>query len=330
MDGASLKTFLALPSLPVMTTDSPSPAATVTSPALPSRRKLWLAALKPPMYSVAVVPIWVGTAIAFAATRTLNWPVFLTFLGSAILIIAWLNLSNDVFDADTGIDKHKYHSLVNLTGNQALIFWLANLLLGLGVAGILLISWWQQDLTVLGLVLVCCVLGYTYQGPPFRLGYQGLGEIICFVCFGPLAVSAAYYSQTASLSGMWSGVNGVAATLVGITTSLILFCSHFHQVEDDRAAGKRSPIVRLGTQRGVQWLTWGCASFYLLTLICIPLGLLPVTTLLLFATLPVAIRLVRHVRQHHDQPQQVSNCKFIAVELHFWSGLLLGLSFLPG
>jgi len=35
-----------------------------------------------------------------------------------------MNLSNDVFDAETGVDENKVHSLVNLTGNKPLIFWL--------------------------------------------------------------------------------------------------------------------------------------------------------------------------------------------------------------
>ncbi|WP_445240903.1 2-carboxy-1,4-naphthoquinone phytyltransferase [Microcoleus vaginatus] len=201
--------------------------------------KLWLAAIKPPMYSVAVIPISVGTAIAFAETQTINSSNFSTFLMSAILIIAWLNLSNDVFDSETGIDKNKAHSLVNLTGNKALIFGLANLFLAVGVSGICAISWWQKDPTVILLVVLCCALGYTYQGPPFRLGYQGLGEIICFFTFGPLAFAAAYYSQTQT----WSATNFAASAIVGITTSIILFCSHFHQIADDLAAGKKSPIV---------------------------------------------------------------------------------------
>jgi len=59
--------------------------------------------------------------------------IFYTFLSAAIFILAWMNLSNDVFDAETGIDKA--HSLVNLTGNKPLIFWLGNLFLGLGLLG---------------------------------------------------------------------------------------------------------------------------------------------------------------------------------------------------
>ena len=291
-----------------------------------SNSKLWLAAIKPPMYSVAIIPIWVGTAVAFAETRIIDGTIFSTFLMSAILIIAWLNLSNDVFDSETGIDKNKAHSLVNLTGNKSLIFGLSNLFLVVGILGIFTIAWWQRDFTVIGLILLSCALGYSYQGPPFRLGYQGLGEIICFVTFGPMAVAAAYYSQAQT----WSLNCLAASTLVGIATSIILFCSHFHQVKDDIAAGKRSPIVRLGTKRGAQLLPWFGSSIYAFTSVFVLLGIFPVWTLLIFASLPLALKLFQHVHQYHDQPEKVSNCKFIAVGMHFFSGLLLGLGFLIG
>lgn len=289
-----------------------------------SNNKLWLAALKPPMYSVAIIPIWVGTAVAFAETKTLNGGIFSTFLFSAILIVAWINLSNDVFDSETGIDQNKAHSLVNLTGNKSLIFWLANLLLAVGILGVLGIAWLQQDFTVITLVILCCGMGYTYQGPPFRFGYQGLGEIICFITFGPLAIAAAYYSQTQT----WSIVSLTVSVIIGISTSLILFCSHFHQVEDDLAAGKRSPIVRLGTARSAKLLPWFGGSIFVMTAVFAGLHIFPIGTLLTFLSLPFAIKLFRHVGKYHNQPLKVSNCKFIAVSLHFWSGLLLGLGFI--
>ena len=291
-----------------------------------SNSKLWLAAIKPPMYSVAIIPIWVGTAVAFAENRVMNGAIFSTFLMSAILIIAWLNLSNDVFDSETGVDKNKAHSLVNLTGNKALIFGLSNLFLAAGILGILAIAWWQHDFTLIALILLCCALGYTYQGPPFRLGYQGLGEIICFVTFGPMAVEAAYYSQTQT----WSMNSLAASVIVGIITSIILFCSHFHQVEDDAAVGKHSPIVRLGTKRGSQVLWWVSCAVYAIAGLFVLLGIFPLWTLLVFISLPIALKLCRHVHQYHDQPEKVSNSKFIAVGMHFWSGLLLGLGFVIG
>ncbi|CCQ49673.1 MULTISPECIES: 2-carboxy-1,4-naphthoquinone phytyltransferase [Crocosphaera] len=294
---------------------------TTTSSVPPSKGKLWLAAIKPPMYSVAIIPITVGTATAFGQNAIFDPKILGIFLTSAILIIAWLNISNDVFDADTGIDKNKAHSLVNLTGNKALMLWLANGFLSLGVLGILLIAWLQQDITVLSIILLCCVLGYTYQGPPFRLGYQGLGELICFFTFGPMAIAAAYYSQTQEFS--WSIL--APGTLIGISTSIILFCSHFHQVEDDLAAGKRSPIVRLGTQLGSQVLMVTTILFFALIVLFSLLGIFSIWTFLTFLSIPLAYQLVSHVNQNHAQPDRVSNCKFIAVRLHFFSGLLLAL-----
>jgi 2-carboxy-1,4-naphthoquinone phytyltransferase len=288
--------------------------------------KLWMAAIKPPMYSVAIMPIWVGTAVAFAETKSLNLVVFSTFIAAAILILAWENISNDVFDSETGIDQNKHHSLVNLTGNKLLIFWLGNLCLVSGLLGIIAIAIWQKDFTVIGLILLCCALGYTYQGPPFRLGYQGLGEILCFFAFGPLAIAAAYYSQTAS----WS-INSLAASvIVGIATSLVLFCSHFHQVKDDIAAGKRSPVVRLGTAKAAKLLSWFTGGIYPLILLFVLLGMFPVWTLLSWLSLPFGFQLCRHVQENHHLPEKVSNCKFIAVNLHFCCCLLLGLGFMLG
>ena len=288
-----------------------------------NQNKLWLAAIKPPMYSVAIMPIWLGTAIAWFQQKSINWGIFTTFVSAAILILAWENIHNDVFDSETGIDKNKAHSLVNLTQKKNLVFVIGLLCLTVGIVEILLICWWQKDLTVIGLILGCCFLGYAYQGPPFRLGYQGLGEFLCFFAFGPLAVSAAYYSQTQS----WSGVSFAASIILGISTTLILFCSHFHQVEDDLAAGKYSPIVRMGTKRGAQLLPVFCGIIFTITVIGVILGTFPVWTLLSFAGLPAAIKLCRHVGLNHDKPELISNCKYIAVSLHFWSGLLLGLGF---
>jgi 2-carboxy-1,4-naphthoquinone phytyltransferase len=292
------------------------------SPASPNR-KLWFAAIKPPMYSVAIMPIWVGTAIAYAETGIFRAGIFATFLLSAILILAWENLSNDVFDSETGVDVNKANSVVNLTGNKPLIFWISNLCLGFGLLGIGAIALWQNDFTVIGLILLCCAIGYVYQGPPFRLSYQGMGEILCFFAFGPLALSAAYYSQTQA----WSLSNFAASSIIGIATSLILFCSHFNQVEDDAAVGKKSPVVRLGAKRSAQLLPWVCASVYGLTIVFIWLKLFPLWTLLLLIGLPFAVQLCTVISSGYHQPKTLTYCRFIAVAFHFWTGLMLGLGF---
>lgn len=294
-----------------------------TAPTRPTQpRKLWLAALKPPMYSVAIMPIVLGTAVAYWEIGQFNGVTALRFGLAAILILLWENLCNDVFDAATGIDRHKHHSLVNLTGRRWLLFWLAQASL---IAGLVLIAAiaQTQGWLILGLILVCCLLGYLYQGPPFRLGYRGLGELLCFPAFGPLAVSAVYFSQTGTFSAtaLWASIS------LGISTTLVLFCSHFHQVEDDLAAGKKSPIVRLGTARAAQLLPWACG----LTLAAIagPIlaGLFPAWTAIALLSVWPARSLCRYVQTWHSQPAAISRSKFLAIHFQFWSGLLLSLGF---
>ncbi|MEM9153885.1 MAG: 2-carboxy-1,4-naphthoquinone phytyltransferase [Cyanobacteria bacterium P01_F01_bin.33] len=289
----------------------------------PSQRRLWLAAIKPPMYSVAVMPIIVGTAIAWAETDSFRSKIFVAFLFASIAILFWLNSSNDAFDAATGIDRNKPHSLANLTGRADLVLLVANLSLVSGLSSLGAIAWWQRDFTVLAVIALCCALGYAYQGPPFRWGYRGWGEPICFVTFGPLAVEAAYYSQTQS----WSWVALWASGVVGVATTLILFCSHFHQLEDDAAAGKRSPIVQLGTARAAQLVPWMAGTLFALTGLGIVSMVFPWQTAIVGLSFPPAWKLNSLIRLHHANPARVNHSKFIAVSLHFWSCALLGVGF---
>ena len=83
------------------------------------RRRLWKAAIKWPMYSVAVMPVLLAAGWQFGVDGSLRWLQLLGFLLAAILLLLWENLSNDVFDAATGVDASgKPHSVVNLTGRR--------------------------------------------------------------------------------------------------------------------------------------------------------------------------------------------------------------------
>lgn len=289
----------------------------------PSKRQLWMAAIKPPMYTVAVIPVILGTAIAYRQTNQFDFSIFSIFLISAIFVIAWMNISNDVFDAETGIDINKHHSIVNLTGNKNLMFWLSNLFLILGISGLILISWLIKSLIIIYLIIPACFLAYTYQAPPFRLGYYGLGEIICFLTFPPVVI-ASIYAQ----GGSFSLTALSSSLLIGINTALILLCSHFHQVEDDLKAGKKSPIVRLGTKKGYQLLTVLTLIIFIIPIALILLKIFPISTALIGLSFPFAYQLINHVGKYHNQPEKVSNCKFIAVKFHFISGILLALGFI--
>jgi 2-carboxy-1,4-naphthoquinone phytyltransferase len=74
-------------------------------------------------------------------------------------------------------------------------------------------------------------------------------------------------------------------------------------------------------------LEWSTASIYIVTVIGVITKLFPIATLLIFASLPLAFKLTNFVSTYHDRPEIVRTCKYLAVRLHFVSGLLLALGF---
>ncbi|KAJ1378625.1 UbiA prenyltransferase family, partial [Sesbania bispinosa] len=197
-----------------------------------SKETLIWRAIKLPIYSVALVPLTVGSAAAYLQTGIFSARCYFVLLASSVLVITWLNLSNDVYDFDTGVDKNKKESIVNLVGSRTGTFIAAYLCLALGFIGLTWVAVMAGNMRSI-LFLICAIIcGYIYQCPPFRLSYQGLGEPLCFAAFGPFATSAFYLLQgSPSVMNHFplSGTVLSASILVGFTTSLILLCSHFHQ-----------------------------------------------------------------------------------------------------
>ncbi|KAK4741189.1 hypothetical protein SAY87_024777 [Trapa incisa] len=296
-----------------------------------SRATLIWRAIKLPIYSVALVPLTVGTASAYLQAGTFSGRRYFLLLASSILIITWLNLSNDVYDFDTGADKNKKESVVNLVGSRKGTLVAAYSMLILGFTGLAWASLEAGSLRSILLLAAAISCGYIYQCPPFRLSYQGLGEPLCFAAFGPFATTAFYFSQgnTGGLSNLQlSGTVLSASILVGLTTSLILFCSHFHQVDEDVAVGKLSPLVRLGTERGSRALKVAVVTLYSML---VAFGLsrsLPLScTVLCALTLPIGNLVIRYVEENHKNKQMIFMAKYYCVRLHalFGAALATGL-----
>ncbi|CAN6296195.1 unnamed protein product [Urochloa humidicola] len=289
---------------------------------------LWRAA-KLPIYSVALVPLTVGTASAYHYAGLFFAKRYFILLAAAVLVITWLNLSNDVFDSDTGADKNKKESVVNIIGSRAVTQNAANISLFLGFAGLFWAFAEAGDARFIFLVMCAIFCGYVYQCPPFRLSYQGLGEPLCFAAFGPLATTAFYFSNSsvnisrATLLPLTKTVIA-SSVLVGLTTTLILFCSHFHQIDGDLAVGKMSPLVRVGTEAGSRIVMVSIATLYiLLAAFGICKALPPACTVLCALTLPVGKLVVDYVLKNHEDNAKIFMAKYYCVRLHALFGMAL-------
>ncbi|KAK9286140.1 hypothetical protein L1049_014522 [Liquidambar formosana] len=296
-----------------------------------SKATLLWRAIKLPIYSVALVPLTVGSAAAYLQTGVFSARRYFILLASSVLIVTWLNLSNDVYDFDTGADKNKKESVVNMVGSRTGTLTAAYSLLALGFIGLTWASVEAGNMRSILLLTCAITCGYIYQCPPFRLSYQGLGEPLCFAAFGPFATTAFYLMQSGTSDMNYLPLTGTilsASLLVGLTTSLILFCSHFHQVDGDKAVGKISPLVRLGTKTGSEVVKIAVMVLYSLLF---ALGLskaLPLTSIFFCAlTLPMGRLVVSFVEENHKDKTKIFMAKYYCVRLHalFGAALAAGL-----
>ncbi|WP_247218656.1 2-carboxy-1,4-naphthoquinone phytyltransferase [Synechococcus sp. C9] len=286
-----------------------------------ARADLWFQALNPLIYTAAVIPVLVGTAASYAeAPALVKTNIFLWVLAGVVLLQAWLNITNDVYDAATGVDVNKPSSLVNLTGQPMLLQIIAWSCLALGAMCIYIVNANLADNWILGISGLGIALGYCYQGPPFRFSYRGWGEPMTFVAFGPLATLAASYAQLGrfSLTAFW------ASLVVGCLVTGIIFAHHFPQAEDDARAGKRSPVVQWGGRRASRIYPWVVLPAYGVTLVGVGMGILPLTALLFWVSVPLAWRLVSFLWHHYEGPAS-GGAMPLAVGLHALGGGLLAV-----
>ena len=287
------------------------------------KKKLWLQAIKWPLYSVAIIPIIISGAFNLYLHNNIRFLNLFLFIFASILILFWENLTNDLFDSETGIDKFKFHSIVNLVKNKKIISLTAYLSLIMGLLIVYLIST-STNLNVFILVVCCCILGYLYQGPPFRLGYFGFGEPLCWIAFGPLAHSAAlialdpnniYYKQIPWKEALMLGSGP------SLAITLVLFCSHFHQIKEDKIHGKNSPLVILGAKKSATLIPWIIVTIYAFQFFTILIGFIPSSCLLYFISLPYSIKLIKILNKYDENPASLKRCKFIAIKIQTMNGI---------
>eukprot|EP00892_Ulva_mutabilis_P006111 jgi/Ulvmu1/3872/UM018_0091.1 len=308
----------------------PAEAATeVEADSSPSTLRLWLQCIKPPMYTVAVTPMVLGAVLAYYVTGVFNGAACTNLTVGGILVIAWLNLSNDAFDAVTGVDskQRKPESIINLTGAPWLVVLaIAFALLAWGGSKLYATLSAADSPASIALLAGAIICGYVYQGPPFRLSYKGLGEPLCLLAFSVLSTVPAFVAIMRAAGSDLSAANLFAAhwplllpvSLVGgLTTTAILFCSHFHQGAGDRAAGKMSPIVRMGTTRACQVLQVGSLLTHALAFAALfaDAGTQASAALTLLPAV-AAVQMNSFAAKNHEVPADVKPLKVYAIRWH--------------
>jgi 1,4-dihydroxy-2-naphthoate polyprenyltransferase len=257
-------------------------------------------AARPRTLPAAIAPVLVGTALA-ASEDVFRPFAFVAALIGSIFIQIGTNLSNDYSDARRGADTEERLGPVRVTAGglvpprKVLVAtWLA---FGIAVAaGIYLIALVGWELLLIGAASI--LAGILYTGGPRPYGYEGLGELFVFLFFGLVAVAGSYYVQTEELTRLAVDL-GVS---VGLLAAAILVVNNIRDLETDRRAGKRTLAVRLGRER-TRWLFAAMIALaFLNVIVVVATGEADAWLLISLAAAPLAVPLIRTVRNRTDGP----------------------------
>ena len=207
--------------------------------------RVWWTAIRPRTLSIAVAPVLLGTALAWADGSVRHWPALLAALACALLIQIGTNLHNDVLDFERGNDRPDRVGPLRVTAAG----WVSTSAMHRATA-------WSYGLAVvIGCYLVnlggwpillagvsSLLAGWTYSGGSRPVSHTALGELFVLVFFGLVAVSGSHWLQSGapSLNALLCGA------ALGLPAAAVLLVNNYRDLEGDLRSGRRTLAARLG------------------------------------------------------------------------------------
>ena len=297
--------------------------------AAPTGARVWLLAARPATLPAAIVPVLVGTGAGLHHLREIHEHIFLPTLLAALLIQIGTNFANDVSDFQRGADSGERLGPLRVTQaglvspRQVLLatyitFGLA-LLIGLYLVFVVGGGW-----PILLIGVLCLLAGVLYTGGPWPFGYHGLGDLVCFIFFGVLAVLGTAYVQTHTITplDLWASIP------VSCLVTAILIVNNLRDIDTDRQVGKLTLAVRLGRPGTRLEYALVVAVAYAVVVGLGLTGMVGAWWWLALLTLPLAVWLVRFVGRTEGRP--LNRALKRTGQLHLLFGLLFAIALWVG
>lgn len=330
---------------------------------------LHVRAVRAPFFTATVVPVMLGSAVAYFQFGQLSWSVFWWSLLGVLLAQAGTNVSNDYSDHLTRNDEsNKLFSPFNGGSRMiqaglmrpekllamATLFFLGTVFVGLHLNELLHGAYLAPS-PVLWTGMIGLGLGIFYTAGP-RLSYRGWGDFAVMLGFGPITILGAHYVQKQALlpAEHWDPTPALLASIpIALLVALILFINGFQDFEADRGVGKRTWVVRTAEggeradyRRPFEIYTWALSGAFLVIFLLGGFGVLngeTSTPWVWMALLPVflAYKAIRDgnrwIARWETADANVSRLPYellpvnaMTIAIHLSVGLLLTLAFFVG
>ena len=281
-----------------------------------------------PFLTATIIPVLIGIAIAATRGSFDIVTALLTVVGASFVQLA-INVSNDVFDTAQGADDANVTPTQFSGGSRVIQYGLVSFrqmatlatgfFIAAGVVGLVLLAI-SGSTTLLVIGVVGFIVGLGYTAPPLKFVYRGLGEIAVALGFGPLMLLGAYVVQT---RGALAWEPFVASVPIALLVALILYVNEIPDRRGDARAGKRTLPVRFSRESVISGYNVAVTAAFVALVVGVVVGILPVPTLLMLLTIPMAIQVSRGLKPNYDNPYGLMAIMGVNVQLHLRAGLLL-------
>lgn len=286
----------------------------------------WIQVIRAFAFPASLMPVFVGGALALSYQGQVIWPVYPIVILCSLLLHAGTNVISEYFDFKKGVDqKHTLGSsriLVDavMAPNQVLAE--GYILLGMAfLFGLILVILRGLPMLIIGITGL--LGGYFYSAGPIGYKYRGLGDFMVFLLMGPLMVVGAYFA----LTGTYNYRILCVSLPVGFLVTAILSSNNLRDIANDQAAGVKTFESLIGYSAAKRMYFFLIVSAYLSVVIMILNKLLPVLSLLVFFSLPLALKNIKAIKNNSQaNPEQISGVDVVTAKLHLAFGLLLTLS----
>src|SRR5574344_1848086 len=150
----------------------------------------WLLAARPKTLTGALVPVLIGTALAYSDHKLMLLPAAICALFAIMMQIA-ANFINDYIDFKKGSDGEDRLGPLRACAQG----WITPFYMKLGILvtiimacaiGCTLLYWRGTELIAIG--FTCVLFAYFYSSGPYPLSYKGFGDLLVILFFGFIPV----------------------------------------------------------------------------------------------------------------------------------------------
>ncbi len=260
----------------------------------------WFKAARAPFLIVSILPCMLAGIIAYAR-GSFDTLIFVMATLGVVMAHSAGDFVDDYFDfqkGNLGNKVQQFHDSPLIDGKVTLKQVLIATILCLGIAFIAgVIIFIKVGTPVLILVAIGLFIVFFYTSPPFRLNYRGLGETMLFLAFGPMIVFGVVYVLTRQVT-----IEPFLVSLIpGVFTMNVGIVSNTFDYHDDIRSGKRTLSVRFGQANAMRIMTVATFIAYLAIIVGVIMQILPIWTLLVLATIPLAVNMLQHANQYGDE-----------------------------